>query len=62
MLGKIFRIAFERQYVLLDESPCALSQVFDFRRKREIHPSVSPANLPANPYLTGATPSPHEVL
>ena len=37
VLGKIFRIAFERQDVLLDKGARAQAKVFELGRKREIH-------------------------
>jgi hypothetical protein len=40
VLGKIYRVGFERQHVLLDESTHAQAQGFDFGREREVH-SVS---------------------
>ncbi len=37
VLGKILRIGFERQHVLLDEGARAQAQVLDLGRKSEIH-------------------------
>ena len=41
MLGKILRIGFERQHMLLDESTRAQAQILDLRRKSEVHGGVS---------------------
>ena len=41
VLGKIFRIGFERQHVLLDEGARAHADIFDLGRKGEVHGQLS---------------------